>query len=192
MALLSTFNPKLKQQELQFYIDRFGEDKVLEISRSFLFAIVKILLPALFFLLAIVGILRFTERIDQSGSVLTFVWLPLTIIIVALMVYRLWKLAIDYTMDFTIVTPEQIISYNQTFVLTRRVRTMQTAKIKTISIVKSGLLYSIFDNGDMSFLSEWDQSKGEINLTRIRDPEAVKRDVMHIVEIARVMANDSD
>jgi uncharacterized membrane protein YdbT with pleckstrin-like domain len=124
------------------------------ITRSLLFALIKIILPALFFVLSIIAVLWFTEWIDSSGAVLTFVGLPLTVIIVALMVFRLGKLYIDYTMDFTIVTPEQIITYDQTFVLNRNVRTMQTSKIKTVSISKNGLLYSLFDNGDISFLSE--------------------------------------
>jgi hypothetical protein len=118
------------------------------------------------------------------------VWLPLTVFIIAAMVFRLGKLYIDYTMDFTIVTPEQIISYDQTFVLNRFVRTMQTSKIKTVSISKSWLIYSLFDNGDISFLSEWDQAEGEITLDWIKDPEAIKRTVLHLVDVAKKLESE--
>lgn len=190
MAFFSTFDPWLKQQELTYYQDLFGDAGVKLITRSFLFSLIKIILPALFFVLLIIFILWFTEWIDSSGSALTFVWLPLTVFIIAAMVFRLGKLYIDYTMDFTIVTPEQIISYDQTFVLNRFVRTMQTSKIKTVSISKSWLIYSLFDNGDISFLSEWDQAEGEITLDWIKDPEAIKRTVLHLVDVAKKLESE--
>ncbi len=190
MAILSTFDPWLKNKELNYYIDKFWTDHVMIIERSIIFAILKIVFPAIVFVLTIVAILRATEAIDSSWAALTFLGLPLTVIIVIVMVYRLWKVYIDYTMDFTIVTPEQIISYNQTFLLSRRVRTIQTSKIKTVSISKNGIIYSLFDNGDINVLSEGDQTQWEINLNRVKDPEWEKRSILHIVDVAKKMESE--
>lgn len=192
MAFLSTFDPWLKQKELQNNKNKFGKDNVMLVQRSLLFAIIKIGIPFIFSLLILWLILWLTEIVDKTGAVLTYVWLPLTILIVVVMVYRLSKVYIDYTMDFTIVTPEQIVSLDQDFLLSRKTQSMQTSKIKTVTINKSWLLYSIFNNGDISFLSEWDQSLGEINLFWIHNPEKVKKRVLEIVDTARKMEEDAD
>jgi len=70
------------------------------------------------------------------------------------MIFRVGKVYIDYVLDFTLITPEEAISYNQTGILNRRVKTMQTEKIKTVSVQKSGLLFSLFDNGDIIIFAE--------------------------------------
>jgi len=70
------------------------------------------------------------------------------------MIYRVGKVYLDYILDFTIVTPEELISYNQTGILKRRIRTLQTEKIKTATVDKAGFWFSVFDIGNLEFFAE--------------------------------------
>ena len=53
---------------------------------------------------------------------------------------------IDYKMDFIVVTPESLMLYDQGGIFHREEITIGVLNIKTISIRKDKLLYSIFDN----------------------------------------------
>ena len=102
---------------------------------------------------------------------------------------------VDYTMDFIIVIPNSIMMYDQWGILKRNIRTISADSIKSISIRKSWLLYSIFDNGDIIVLTEgdmepiddddqWDvENYGEIKFRRIPKPEKRKNQILKIVGI---------
>ena len=60
----------------------------------------------------------------------------------------------DYKLDFIIVTPDVLIMYDQGGIFKRNIISTNEKSIKTISVKKSGLLYSIFNNGDIIFLTE--------------------------------------
>lgn len=92
---------------------------------------------------------------------------------------------IDYKLDFIIVTPDVLIMYDQWGLFRRNVISTNEKSIKTISVQKSGLLYSIFNNGDIVFLTEWDAANnGEITLRWVPKPEKRRK------EIARIMSKD--
>ena len=61
---------------------------------------------------------------------------------------------IDYKMDFIIVTPDLLIMYDQAGLFKKNVITVNEKSLKTVSVKRPGLLYSIFNNGDIIFLSE--------------------------------------
>ena len=92
----------------------------------------------------------------------------------------------DYKLDFIIVTPDVLIMYDQWWIFKRNIISTNEKSIKTISVKKSGLLYSIFNNGDIIFLTEWDTTGGggEITLRRVPKPEKRRK------EIARIMSKD--
>ena len=92
----------------------------------------------------------------------------------------------DYKLDFIIVTPDLLIMYDQWGIFKRNIISTNEKSIKTISVKKSGLLYSIFNNGDIVFLTEWDSVSGggEITLRRVPKPEKRRK------EIARIMSKD--
>jgi len=188
MALFSTFDLWLKQERYDYFVNKFGVDKVLLIDRTFLFAIIHVILPAIFYFVLIWVTLWVSSLISASAidSFLYIVWVPLSIIMFLIMIYRVGKVYLDYVLDFTIVTPEELISYNQTGILKRRIRTLQTEKIKTATVDKAWFWFSVFNIGNLEFFAEWDQVgwSGEINLTWVKRPEDVKAKVLMIVEIA--------
>jgi hypothetical protein len=91
---------------------------------------------------------------------------------------------VDYIMDFIVVIPNSIMMYDQWGILKRNIHTISALSIKAISINKAWLLYSLFDNGDILILTEWDtEHDGEIRFRRIPDPEKKKNQIVKIVGI---------
>ena len=82
-----------------------------------------------------------------------------------------------------VVTPESLIHYNQEWIFTRRWRTVDVEKIKTISVNKDWLLRSLFNFWNIVILTEWDEKWAwEINFAFIDDPDNVKFRVLEIIE----------
>lgn len=85
-------------------------------------------------------------------------------------------------MDFSLFTPDTLTRYNQTGFFKRDIKTSNVRNIKTISIQKNSLRYNIFDNGDLIFLSEGNNTdRGEITLHYISDPESKKKAISRIM-----------
>ena len=60
--------------------------------------------------------------------------------------------------------------------------TISALSIKTITINKSGLLYSMFDNGDLLILTEGDtEHNGEIRLRWIPRPEKRRNQMVKVI-----------
>jgi hypothetical protein len=88
--------------------------------------------------------------------------------------------------------------YNQTWIFAKKVITANSRSIKTVSVERSGILYSLFNNGDIVVLSEWDvfllkeedrvasedggtQSRGEIVLKRVHNPEQKRHEILRLL-----------
>ena len=62
--------------------------------------------------------------------------------------------------------------------------TISAQSIKTITIKKSGLFYSMFDNGDLIILTEGDIAQnGEVTLRRIPRPEKRRNQIVKVIGI---------
>jgi hypothetical protein len=57
-------------------------------------------------------------------------------------------------MDFLIVTPKEVIKYDQRGMFSRVSEKIAADKIKTMTIQKHGFLASFFDIGSIVFLAE--------------------------------------
>lgn len=90
---------------------------------------------------------------------------------------------IDYTMDYCIITPDEVILTQQEGIFKRTVRTLDGAKVKSIYINKQSIIYSIFDSWTMVFMSDGDEQFWEIVFDYIRDPETQKDIVQSIMEL---------
>lgn len=98
--------------------------------------------------------------------------------IVTILPYNILKNYIDYKMDYCVVTPEDVILAEQTGIFKRQLRTLDTSKIKSISVYKKELLLSIFNNGNMVFMSDGDDNNmGEITVKYIYNPEQRKKEI---------------
>lgn len=180
MKIFSNFDTNLRQKTFEEYKKNYGIDNVLCFWRSKLYYMVKVLFPVIFLVLfCALSLLFFYKRLD--GWYLVYI-LIILLIVASFFVGPVMGKYIDYKMDFIIVIPHAIMMYEQWGVLKRNVVTISVQSIKAISIKKSWLLYSIFDNGDIVILTEGDSERnGEIRLRRIPRPEKRRNQIVHVI-----------
>ncbi len=97
--------------------------------------------------------------------------------------WKVLKLYIDYKMDFTVVTPEKIVTYNQTWFFNRGSRSIDTEKIKTITVDKNWIMKSIFNYWTIIILTEWDTENGDVTLYYVHNPDIVQKRISDLVEL---------
>jgi hypothetical protein len=96
--------------------------------------------------------------------------------------YRISDKVLNYYLDFTIITPQEIVQYDQKWFFSRPMKTVAANKIKTISIRKWGVLQSIFNFWTLMFLSEWDeQGRWDIEIYFVHKPEEKKEQIRNIL-----------
>jgi len=96
--------------------------------------------------------------------------------------FPLFKNYIEYKMDFAIVTPKLLITYDQQWIFRRFIKTINAENIKTISVERTGFFYSIFNNWDLTFLSEWSELEHwEITLHYLYKPERHRHAIAQIL-----------
>ncbi len=177
--------------KLKEYQERYSPENVLLFGRSVLYRFIKIFFPLLTIFV-----------VNVSCLVLLYIWLDWSYFIYFLIVFLLFDLVLivpvitkyfDYKMDFIIVTPDHLIMYDQKWILDKNVITINEKSIKTIFVKRPGFLYSVFNNWDIIFLSEWDTNYGEITLRRVAKPEKRKWDIARIMwkDIKRIIVEDN-
>ncbi len=175
MWIISTFDPKFQKKTLRKNIERYWEDKIIHIKKSKLFYWTKIVLPASFWTAVLIFALTMVV-----GNIEAY-WLLITIVILFVLlwlipIFRVIKFYLDYKMDFVIVNPHSLIRYNQEWFFKRISKTIDLKDIRSTSVRKSWLMNSIFNNGNLLFLSEaWEREDEE----SMRVGEIVFRYVYH-------------
>jgi len=180
MKIFSNFDTKLREKTFSEYQNTYGIWNVLCFWRSRLYHIVKVALPFTFLLLiTLFGLIFFYQRL--WGEYFSYI-LTAILIIDIVFVFPVVGKYIDYKMDFIVVIPNAIMMYEQWWILKRNVMTISVQSIKAISIKKSWLLYSIFDNWDIIILTEWDSEHNwEIRLRWIPRPEKRRNQMVKVI-----------
>ncbi|MCX6823748.1 MAG: PH domain-containing protein [candidate division SR1 bacterium] len=182
MKIFSNFDTNLRNKTFAGYQDHYGVDNVLCFGRSKLYQIYKIIFPLLStILLTILGLVFFYNWLDGTyfGYIVTAI-----VIIDIVFLFPVVGKYFDYKMDFIIVIPNSIMMYDQGGIFKRNVHTITAQSIKSISINKAGLFYSMFDNGDIVILTEGDAERdGEIRFRWIPRPEKRKNQIIKIIGI---------
>ena len=106
-----------------------------------------------------------------------------TVIMDVVFVFPIVGKYIDYKMDFVIVIPWCIMLYDQWGVFKKDIITVSNHSVKTISVRKKWFLYSVFNNGDIIVLTEWDVNYWEIVLRWIPKPEKRRNQIANIIGI---------
>ena len=187
MKIFSNFNSERKKEAYKEMIEKYGEENVLVLKKSLLFLFVKVIFPVFWWFIAV-----FCLRILIYINLWDYVTIKILFTIFMLLLYRfiltissVVKYYIDYKMDFSLVTPEYLTRYNQTWFFKRDIKSSYVRNIKTITIIKNSIWYNIFNNWNLIFLSEWDREKWdwEIVLHYIQNPEDKKKEITRIMKI---------
>ena len=84
-------------------------------------------------------------------------------------------------MDFLIVTPKEVMKYNQSGVFNKEVEKLHADKIKSVTISKPWLFNSMFDIWTLTFLSEGEDEKWDIVMEYIDAIEQKERQIVHVL-----------
>ena len=182
MKIFSNFDTNRKEEAYQEAIDKFWEDRVLVLRKSWLFFIEKVFLPIFSWTIILALLLYGFYFVGHSrGSIWYFIFI-IWVIAYLILISPNIKYYLDYKMGFSLVTPMFLTRYNQSGFFKRDIKSSSVKNIKTISIQKDSFWYNLFDNWDLIFLSEWDRAdQGEITLHYIHDPEDKRKLITHIM-----------
>jgi membrane protein YdbS with pleckstrin-like domain len=180
MKLLSNFDTQLKQQLYQESVEQFDTEHVLLIQRSRFFYWTRVWVPMIALLLMIFWAIAALYYF-QIREVPILITIGLVLLALLYQAWRgVWPDYVDYSMDFMIVTPQEVMMYDQDGVLHRSSQRIHVRNIKNITTSKTGFLQSLFDLGTITFISELGdhEGQGEISMdmvdvnrieTRVRD-----------------------
>lgn len=186
MKFLSNFDTELQNQVVHKYVEMYGKESVFCIHRARIFWVFYCFTPAIA-LIALVIILFLLFSVDTGDGAFNSLKNVLVLLGIAFVIFvggmRILKKYFDYKMDFCVITPQEIASYNQSGILRRNSRTIDADKIKTVSVDCSGFVKSFFNFGDIKFLSEGDAADGgDITLHFVFDPNETKNKVRNLIE----------
>ena len=180
MKIFSSFDTQLKDQYYQEFVSQYGEENVLVVRRGNLYFYIKVVLRIIYWLLiqwlilVAISLLLWKSSLTTYWGITSLIfWLPLYI--VALSNY------IDYIMDYAIFTPDEAIFIEQVSIFHREIKSLDVAKIKSITIQKKNLFFSLFNSGLLTIISEWNEKLWEIILNYVYDPELVKKNIHNII-----------
>lgn len=185
MKLFSNFDTDLDKKRYEKYAKVYWEEKIYIIYKDKFFYFFKVILPIALYLLAVLFFVCCIYFIDLSSGVKNFLRIVF-LFFFFISFFFVWRKVlvnmIDYKMDFILVTPDEIVCYNQTGLFSRASRSLDVDKLKTISVQKKGILRSFFNYGKLVFLSEGDTNTWDIEFNFTSNPDDTKYKIKQIIE----------
>lgn len=183
MKILSTFDTAIKERKLLHYQEIHGINNVILISKSYLYLIQFVWIPIILSVWMIMWLLYIIRLLtDWDTQTVVYVGIPLgALLLWYIIVNSIFRHIVDYKMDFCIITPNEIEKFDQTGILQRDVNALSLDKIKSVNIRKKWFFYSLFNNGDVIFMSEWDVIRWEIALRYVQNPDIVKKKALKLL-----------
>lgn len=186
MKILTNFDTRLYDALKQDYINQYGPENVMIIKRASIFFWIYIIVPLILLLIVMSFILWLAFGINIADESLQMIIHIVSGIIwiwvLRVRWFRITKRYMDYTMDFCIITPKELVSYNQSWLFNRQTEIIDTEKIKTINKIPQWFFGSIFNFASLVFLSEWDMDTGDISLNFVENAEETYKQVRMIIE----------
>lgn len=116
MKIFSNFDSEWKNEAYNEMVEKYGENNVLVLNKSFLFFFVKVLFPILWWFIAIFSLrIIIYINLDDNTIKVLFTLFMLLLYWFLLTISSVLKYYVDYKMDFSIVTPEYLTRYNQSW-----------------------------------------------------------------------------
>lgn len=181
MKILSNFDTNYANTLYAEYTALFGEEYVALIHKSRLVWYATIMFPlSRFVLIVILGTyVIYTYPLPHPSLYRIFWWVVAFWWIILLV--TLSRRYVDVRMDFLIVTPKEVMKFDQQGVFWRTAEKISADKIKTITLKKEWFLASFFDVWSIVFLAEGDMEAWDIVMESVDTVEATERKIRHIL-----------
>jgi hypothetical protein len=154
MKFLSNFDSHLQENLVKEYQEIFGEDMVIAVNKSKFYYWTSVFTPLLSTFIAIACIFATLIYFDISQWEIL---LPISILLAFILFFvahHAFRAYFNYKMDFLLVTPKEIIKYDQEGFFNRKSERLNANIIKSITVRKEGFIQSLFDIGTIVFLTE--------------------------------------
>lgn len=181
MKILSNFDTWYAKKLQLEYANLFGEEYVIVIKKSRLVRYATIFLPICSFALGtMLGVyVLYTYSIQYPVLYWIFWWL--VIIWMAVLCKLLFRKYIDFTMDFLLVTPKEVMKFDQQGIFGRVAERIACDKIKSITLKKEWFWASFFNVGSITFLAEGQTETGDIIMEFVDTVEVMEKKIRHVL-----------
>ena len=184
VKVLSNFDTELDIKLFDQCVLKYADDEVLLIRRDNLFFVFHVIVPAVCFVILTIALLAVMYFWTFDGAINDYknkIILFFRFLLFLVFMKNVLTNAIDFKLDFAIATPCEVIAYEQTWFLNRSWQTVESQKIKTVTVNKNGIFNSLFNVGDIIILSEGDKSGNwDIELEFIHNPDKVAQQMKEI------------
>lgn len=188
MRIFNNFDTKLKDHEYKEALQTYWKDNVLLIQRHISYWIIRWIIPFMIYCIISIITLYFNYYyLYDSLEILFWIILGIWIISSIIFLYRTIRIYIDFTMDFTIVTPTEILTHKQFWILNSDYKNFPAKKIRSVSSAREGFLWNIFWYWHILFLTDgsvWDKNEWwrhwpwKILLTYVYRPNETRKKIM--------------
>ena len=114
--------------------------------------------------------------------------------------YKMYRTYINYKMDFTIITPEEIVAHKQHWLFVSNYKNIPAKWVKSIQSGRNGFLWSLCNFWEITFLMDWwseavwiDKTDSHwawiLILTYVDKPDITKRKIMLICKHGWLLKN---
>lgn len=186
MKIFSNFDTRLARTLLDEAKKKYGENNALLLRRGEIYLVIRLWFPLIAWVVSSIWLLRiYYGLLGNTGVYADEIGFVVWGLVLSMFVYLLFlitKKIMNFYMDFVIVSPEQLVAYDQTGVLNRVTRSLELSKIKTINVVTEGRLSSIFNYWSIVFLAEGDAQNGDIKLSFIIDPVDLRNTIYRLMD----------
>lgn len=189
MKILNNFDTELKNHEYEDAVKTFWKSNVILIQRCFAYWVIKWIIPLVLYVVlsTIILIILYSLIFKEFPHIFRF-FLSVWIIGMVLFLYRILMKYIDYTMDFTIVTPAEILTHKQFWIRSSDYKNFPSKNIRSVSSAREWFLWNIFWYGYILFLTDWSVTDaenwrhwpGKILLTYVHRPNENRKRIMNL------------
>jgi len=189
MKIFHNFDTKLKKKDYIWSVNRVGKNKVILVERSIYYWILKWIIPLIVIILMNIWIfILFMYLIENDLSPLAWIILFIWLFILLWWLIRVMNHYINYKLDFSIITSEEIITHSQKWFFKRNYKNIPSKKMRSIQSQHSGIWWNLLNYGTITLLidggmwaisdAEDGSGSGKIVFTYVYKPNFTRRKIM--------------
>ncbi len=187
MKIFSNFDTNLEDKLCEEYGQIFGSDKVVVLHKTKRYLYRHVWFPYVMFLIfalivtnVVYGWLFLPDSFVLPVIVERLLWAMVAVYFVYTVTHT-FKYYVNYKMDFLVVTPKEVIKYDQEGVWQRKAEKLSTRHIKSVTVSKDGFLASFLDIWSIYFLAEGEDVRGMLAIEYVDAVEWKEKIIRHIL-----------